>query len=257
MAALQGKDIYDGCCTLNIVMARHDTVTVRENSERSRDFTNPSLPYRPGGALGGTGGAGLAGAAPGFGGYGGGYGAPAAAVAALGGYPGVPGGAGYPGGAGGGYAGAFGGAGGPGGFGGAGYGGGLSGGFRGGFSGPAGPGRGAEGAGSRFGPPSGVGAGGRGGPLPGVVPPGAGPVLMVYNLPRDMLTNPKYTPDNVFNLCCLFGNVAKVKVLPRGEGTAMVEMQDPAQVRVRACDVLEGLWLRCRVVFPRRVALRC
>eukprot|EP01086_Lenisia_limosa_P000059 TRINITY_DN10107_c0_g1_i1.p1 TRINITY_DN10107_c0_g1~~TRINITY_DN10107_c0_g1_i1.p1 ORF type:complete len:516 (-),score=122.51 TRINITY_DN10107_c0_g1_i1:51-1400(-) len=42
--ALNGKDIYDGCCTLKIEFSKIDTLNVRFNSELTRDFTDPSLP---------------------------------------------------------------------------------------------------------------------------------------------------------------------------------------------------------------------
>lgn len=44
MAELQGKDIYDGCCTLHIEWGKQDKLTVKANNEVTRDFTNPSLP---------------------------------------------------------------------------------------------------------------------------------------------------------------------------------------------------------------------
>ncbi|KAL3623818.1 hypothetical protein CASFOL_032634 [Castilleja foliolosa] len=39
--SLQGRNIYDGCCQLDIHL---DELQVNFNNERSRDFTNPSLP---------------------------------------------------------------------------------------------------------------------------------------------------------------------------------------------------------------------
>lgn len=44
MAELQGKDIYDGCCTLHIEWGKQDRLTVKANNEVTRDFTNPALP---------------------------------------------------------------------------------------------------------------------------------------------------------------------------------------------------------------------
>ncbi|GER39951.1 polypyrimidine tract-binding protein-like protein [Striga asiatica] len=49
---LQGRNIYDGCCQLDIQFSNHrdfsfsslDELQVNYNNERSRDFTNPSLP---------------------------------------------------------------------------------------------------------------------------------------------------------------------------------------------------------------------
>ncbi|XP_027070960.1 polypyrimidine tract-binding protein homolog 3 [Coffea eugenioides] len=42
--ALQGRNIYDGCCQLDIQFSNLDELQVNYNNERSRDFTNPSLP---------------------------------------------------------------------------------------------------------------------------------------------------------------------------------------------------------------------
>eukprot|EP00708_Paratrimastix_pyriformis_P002558 GAFH01001306.1.p2 GENE.GAFH01001306.1~~GAFH01001306.1.p2 ORF type:complete len:444 (-),score=96.94 GAFH01001306.1:396-1649(-) len=42
--ALDGKNIYANCCTLQIQFSNLTELTVRENSEKSRDFTNPTLP---------------------------------------------------------------------------------------------------------------------------------------------------------------------------------------------------------------------
>ncbi|CAI9102948.1 OLC1v1001350C1 [Oldenlandia corymbosa var. corymbosa] len=41
---LQGRNIYDGCCQLDIQFSNLDELQVNYNNERSRDFTNPSLP---------------------------------------------------------------------------------------------------------------------------------------------------------------------------------------------------------------------
>ena len=164
MHALQGREIYDGCCGLRIQLANQESLSVRENSVRSRDWTAPGLPFNahavaPGGMamraaagvgagyggggldatrartnfLGGGGGGGgggdaaQGGASP-YGG-GGGFGRPSS--------PGAPGAyhGGFDGGGGGGYGGGGGGAGGGsqggtprgGGYGGGGYGGGVGG----------------------------------------------------------------------------------------------------------------------------------
>ncbi|XP_022925387.1 polypyrimidine tract-binding protein homolog 3 isoform X1 [Cucurbita pepo subsp. pepo] len=45
--ALQGRNIYDGCCQLDIQFSNLDELQVNYNNERSRDFTNPSLPSEP------------------------------------------------------------------------------------------------------------------------------------------------------------------------------------------------------------------
>lgn len=42
--SLQGRNIYDGCCQLDIQFSNLDELQVNYNNERSRDFTNPSLP---------------------------------------------------------------------------------------------------------------------------------------------------------------------------------------------------------------------
>ncbi|CAH1446126.1 unnamed protein product [Lactuca virosa] len=42
--SLQGRNIYDGCCQLDIQFSNLDELQVNYNNDRSRDFTNPSLP---------------------------------------------------------------------------------------------------------------------------------------------------------------------------------------------------------------------
>ncbi|KAA3485112.1 polypyrimidine tract-binding protein-like protein 3 [Gossypium australe] len=42
--SLQGRNIYDGCCQLDIQFSNLDELQVHYNNERSRDFTNPNLP---------------------------------------------------------------------------------------------------------------------------------------------------------------------------------------------------------------------
>ncbi|CAG9824200.1 unnamed protein product [Phaedon cochleariae] len=82
----------------------------------------------------------------------------------------------------------------------------------------------------------GVGGGGGGPPAPGVIqsPPAdqrgvqfaqPGAVLMVYGLDA-LRTN----ADKLFNLMCLYGNVARIKFLKSKEGTAMVQMGDSVAV---------------------------
>ncbi|GMH31639.1 hypothetical protein Nepgr_033483 [Nepenthes gracilis] len=44
---LQGRNIYDGCCQLDIQFSNLDELQVNYNNERTRDFTNPSLPAEP------------------------------------------------------------------------------------------------------------------------------------------------------------------------------------------------------------------
>ncbi|XP_057423828.1 polypyrimidine tract-binding protein homolog 3-like [Lotus japonicus] len=43
-SALQGRNIYDGCCQLDIQFSNLDELQVNYNNDRSRDFTNPNLP---------------------------------------------------------------------------------------------------------------------------------------------------------------------------------------------------------------------
>ncbi|CAH9127470.1 unnamed protein product [Cuscuta epithymum] len=42
--SLQGRNIYDGCCQLDIQFSNLDELQVNYNNEKSRDFTNPNLP---------------------------------------------------------------------------------------------------------------------------------------------------------------------------------------------------------------------
>ncbi|PNX91148.1 polypyrimidine tract-binding protein 3-like, partial [Trifolium pratense] len=42
--ALQGRNVYDGCCQLDIQFSNLDELQVNYNNDRSRDFTNPNLP---------------------------------------------------------------------------------------------------------------------------------------------------------------------------------------------------------------------
>lgn len=44
MSTLQGREIYDGCCGISLTYARHQSLEVKENSDRTRDYTNPRLP---------------------------------------------------------------------------------------------------------------------------------------------------------------------------------------------------------------------
>ncbi|KAK9678722.1 hypothetical protein RND81_11G229300 [Saponaria officinalis] len=44
MSALHGRNIYDGCCQLDIQYSNLSDLQVNYNNERSRDFTNPDLP---------------------------------------------------------------------------------------------------------------------------------------------------------------------------------------------------------------------
>ncbi|KAF9682764.1 hypothetical protein SADUNF_Sadunf05G0142400 [Salix dunnii] len=42
--SLQGRNIYDGCCQLDIQFSNLDELQVNYNNDTSRDFTNPNLP---------------------------------------------------------------------------------------------------------------------------------------------------------------------------------------------------------------------
>ncbi|GMY11202.1 polypyrimidine tract-binding protein homolog 3-like isoform X1 [Fagus crenata] len=42
--ALQGRNIYDGCCQLDMQFSNLSELQVNYNNDRSRDFTNPALP---------------------------------------------------------------------------------------------------------------------------------------------------------------------------------------------------------------------
>ena len=43
MQALNGTNVYYGCCTLRIDFSKLNTLNVRYNNEKSRDFTDPTL----------------------------------------------------------------------------------------------------------------------------------------------------------------------------------------------------------------------
>ncbi|KAK7380515.1 hypothetical protein VNO78_33028 [Psophocarpus tetragonolobus] len=43
-STLQGRNIYDGCCQLDIQFSNLDELQVNYNNDRSRDYTNPNLP---------------------------------------------------------------------------------------------------------------------------------------------------------------------------------------------------------------------
>ena len=42
--ALDGQNIYSGCCTLRIEFSRLESLNVKFNNEKSRDFTRNDLP---------------------------------------------------------------------------------------------------------------------------------------------------------------------------------------------------------------------
>jgi hypothetical protein len=41
---LHGHNIYNSCCTLHIDYSKLNTLNVKYNNEKSRDYTNPLLP---------------------------------------------------------------------------------------------------------------------------------------------------------------------------------------------------------------------
>ncbi|CAF5128034.1 unnamed protein product, partial [Rotaria magnacalcarata] len=41
---LHGQNIYNGCCTLQIEYSKLLSLTVKYNNDKSRDYTNPTLP---------------------------------------------------------------------------------------------------------------------------------------------------------------------------------------------------------------------
>lgn len=44
LKALDGQNIYNGCCTLRIDYSKMTSLNVKYNNDKSRDYTNPSLP---------------------------------------------------------------------------------------------------------------------------------------------------------------------------------------------------------------------
>lgn len=42
--ALDGQNIYNGCCTLRIDYSKMTCLNVKYNNDKSRDYTNPTLP---------------------------------------------------------------------------------------------------------------------------------------------------------------------------------------------------------------------
>ena len=42
--SLDGQNIYDACCKLQIVYSKQSNLNVRYNNDKSRDYTNPNLP---------------------------------------------------------------------------------------------------------------------------------------------------------------------------------------------------------------------
>lgn len=42
--ALDGQNVYNSCCTLRIDYSKMSSLNVKYNNDKSRDYTNPSLP---------------------------------------------------------------------------------------------------------------------------------------------------------------------------------------------------------------------
>lgn len=42
--ALDGQNIYNSCCTLRIDYSKMSSLNVKYNNDKSRDYTNPTLP---------------------------------------------------------------------------------------------------------------------------------------------------------------------------------------------------------------------
>lgn len=237
--ALQGADIYSGCCTLRVEYAKPTKLNVYRNDSESWDFTvNPggmdSKPQGPGssrppllqeprfgdqmhgrgdGRAGGMNGGGMGGGSGphrgGAGIFGGGdrYSLPYDDYDDRRGNGRDRGGR-FPPNSGGSFD-SFG----------------NGGGMRNGGGGRGGMGGGPlAGAGSFMG---GQGGGpqnmpGMGGPGPGLQ---QGCVMMVYGLNKDRMN-----AERLFNMLCLYGNVVKVKFLKTKEGCAMVQLGDPLAV---------------------------
>lgn len=41
---LDGQNIYNSCCTLRIEYSKLSSLNVKYNNDKSRDYTNPTLP---------------------------------------------------------------------------------------------------------------------------------------------------------------------------------------------------------------------
>lgn len=203
--ALNGQNIYAGCCTLRIQFSKQDSLVIKYNNEKSRDFTDPSLPSGPsgGGAYGSVPDLPLGGSALGA------YGATSlgmpAAASAVGGYSGAYGQSAYGGGV---YPGMY---------------------------APAArtPGGAIPGA-----PPSVVG-------MPGAQGIGS-PCLIVSGL-----NNERITPDILFTLFGVYGDVIRVKILFNKQDTALLQFATAAQAET-AMTYLNGCPLHGSVLKVNR-----
>ena len=171
--SLDNQNIYNGCCTLRIDYSKLNTLNVKYNNDKSRDFTNPNLPSGESGPMEQS----LH------------YGAQN-------------------------------------------YGGGMSGGpnFGGGMQGAQLPGLGmAQMAGARgMGMNMPMGAMNVGMPMGLQMPGQAGnAVLLVSNLDEQMVT-----PDALFTLFGVYGDVHRVKILFNKKDNALVQMAEPHQAQL-------------------------
>jgi len=44
LQSLDGQNIYNACCTLRIEYSKLNSLNVKYNNDKSRDYTNPNLP---------------------------------------------------------------------------------------------------------------------------------------------------------------------------------------------------------------------
>ncbi|ESO02174.1 hypothetical protein HELRODRAFT_94426 [Helobdella robusta] len=215
LTALNGQNIYNGCCTLRIDYSHLETLQVKYNNEKTYDYTDPNLPSGPMASVGEQMGIldtphgdGILGSYSGnFGGLGGslgGIGGNFSNISKLGAMP-----AGLTG-----FS-----AGGLGNFGGGGLGG---------IGGLAG-------LGSMLG---GVGAGlaGAGGMMMGGNNQSTGhSVLIISNLNEE-----KVNTDYLFTLFGMYGMVTRVKIMYNKKDTALVQFSDPA-LALNAVNCLDKL----------------
>ncbi|XP_043196444.1 heterogeneous nuclear ribonucleoprotein L-like [Amphibalanus amphitrite] len=261
--ALNGADIYSGCCTLKIEFAKPERLNVSRNDQRSWDYTVPGpgqemdvppvkkaplLPEPPAAFGGGGGGGGYVPEPRGLppaepmrgsrmaaplsdrGGYGGGADRGYGGVSDR--YMGGGGGGGSDyGGRGGGSD--YGGRGGGSDYGGRGGGGGYGGPVQD-YGGRMGDRRG--GRDDRVAGGMGMGGGGGGGG------PQQGAVLMVYDMDKDRMN-----PDRLFNIFCQYGNVVRIKFLKTKEGCAMIQLEDAIAVERALANLNSVEFFGCRM----------
>ncbi|CAJ0935219.1 unnamed protein product, partial [Mesorhabditis belari] len=216
--AMNGADIYSGCCTLKVEFAKPDVVKVTRNDENQRDYTRRDLPTGPadpavGGGfrkpplIAGGGNAPPQGQSQPYDQYNQGpprneygKGGPARRDPGYGDNYGRDPGQGY---------------------GNNDYYDHNSSSSRGGYNSGYSGGHGGYDQNSReFGPPK---------------LPGGSPVIMIYGI-----THEAVNCDKIFNILCQYGNVERVKFMKKKTDTAMVEMGQPAQV-TSVLQFLQGM----------------